>query len=107
MQCQGWHTSFTPDLILPPWAASSGCLCKKTSSEQPTFDTVAGMTRRVGVVVVRGGLATVGDGGERRWYSGMVDEVGGKARMQIFNDLPCAVAKIDGVKVGGGGGGLS
>ncbi len=37
---------------LPPRVVSSGCLCKKTSSEQPTFNTAvsstsAGVTRRM------------------------------------------------------------
>ncbi len=57
------------------------------------------------MVVVWGGLAAVGEGGERRRYRGTVDGVGGEARTQKINGPLCAVAKIDGVKVGGGGGG--
>jgi hypothetical protein len=59
------------------------------------------------VVVVGGGLAAVGVDGERHRYHGMVDGGGGEVRMQKINGPPCAVAKIDGVKVGEGGGGLS
>ncbi len=43
---------------------------------------------------------------KRRRYRGTVDGVGGEARTQKINDPPCAVAKIDGVEVGRGGGGL-
>ncbi len=57
-------------------------------------------------MVVGGGLAAVGDDGERRRYHGTVDGVGGEARTQKINGPPCAIAKINGVKVGGGGGGL-
>ncbi len=39
-------------------------------------------------------------------YRGMVDGVGGEARKQKINGPPHAVAKIDGVEVGGGGEGL-
>ncbi len=57
------------------------------------------------VVVVRGGLAAVGDDGEQRQYRGMVDGVGGEAQTEKINGPSCAVAKIDGIKVGKGGGG--
>jgi hypothetical protein len=57
------------------------------------------------LVVVWGGLVAVGDDGERRRYRGTVDGVGGEAWMQKINGPPRAVAKIDGVKVGRGGGG--
>jgi hypothetical protein len=56
------------------------------------------------VVVVWGGLAAVGDGGERHQYRGTVEGVGGETRTQKINGPPCAVAKIDGVEVGRGGG---
>ncbi len=52
------------------------------------------------MVVVWGGLAAVGDDGEWRRYRGTVDGVGGETRMQKINDPPCAIAKIDGIKVG-------
>jgi hypothetical protein len=55
------------------------------------------------VVVVWGGLAAVGEGGERRRYLGLVDGVGGEARTQKINGPPHDVAEIDGVIVGGGG----
>ena len=57
------------------------------------------------MVVVWGGLAAVGDDGERRRYRGTVDGVGREARMQKINGPPRAVAKIDGVEVRGEGGG--
>ncbi len=57
------------------------------------------------MVVVWGGLAAFGDDGERRRYRGMVDGVGGEARMQKINDPSRAVAEINGVEVGRGGGG--
>jgi hypothetical protein len=38
---------------------------------------------------------------------GTVDGVRGEAQMQKINGPPCVVAKINGVKVGGGGGGLN
>jgi hypothetical protein len=59
------------------------------------------------VVVVWGGLAAIGDDGEQRQYRGMVDGVEGEARTQKINDPSCAIAKIDGVEVGRGGGELS
>ncbi len=37
-------------------------------------------------------------------YRGTVDGVGGEARKQKINGPPHAIAQIDGVKVGGGGG---
>ncbi len=54
------------------------------------------------VVVVRGGLAAVGDDGEWCRYRGMVDGAGGEVRMQNINGPSRAVAKIDGIKVGKG-----
>jgi hypothetical protein len=56
------------------------------------------------VVVVWGGLAAVGDDGERRRYHGTVDGVGGEALTRKINGSPFAVAKIDGAEVGRGGG---
>ncbi len=55
-------------------------------------------------MVVGGGLAAVGDDGERRRYRGTVDGIGGEARTRKINGPPRAVAEINGVKVGGGGG---
>ncbi len=52
------------------------------------------------MVVVGGGLAAVGDDGERRRYCGTVDGVGGEARTRKINDASRAVAEIDGVEVG-------
>ncbi len=56
------------------------------------------------MVVVWGGLAAVGDEEERRRYRGTVDGVGGEARTRKINGSPRAVAEIDGVEVGRGGG---
>ena len=56
------------------------------------------------MVVVWGGLAAVGDDGERRRYHGTVDGVGGEARTRKINGPPFAVAEIDGAEVGRGGG---
>jgi hypothetical protein len=56
------------------------------------------------VVVMWGGLAAFGDNGERRRYHGTVDGVGGEARTRKINDPSRAVAEIDGVEVGRGGG---
>jgi hypothetical protein len=56
------------------------------------------------VVVVGGGLAAVGDDRERRRYRGAVDGVGEEARTRKINGPPRAGAKIDGIKVGRGGG---
>jgi hypothetical protein len=41
---------------------------------------------------------------ERRWYHGRIEWVGSEAQMQKINGSPCAVAKIGGVEIGGGGG---
>jgi hypothetical protein len=57
-------------------------------------------------VVVGGGLAAIAEGGEQRRYRGTLGEVRGRARMRNFSIPPRAIAENDGVKVGGGGGGL-
>jgi hypothetical protein len=54
-------------------------------------------------VVVRGGLAAIAEGGERRRYHGTLGEGRGRTQMQNFSITPRAAAKNDGVKVGGGG----
>ncbi len=55
-------------------------------------------------VVVGGGLVAIAEGGERRWYHGTLGEGGGMARMQNFSIPQHAIAKNNGVEVGGGGG---
>jgi hypothetical protein len=55
-------------------------------------------------VVVGGGLAAIAEGREQRRYRRTLGEVGGRAQMQNFSIPPRAIAKNDGVEVGGGGG---
>ncbi len=64
---------------------------------------IAAPMHKGNALVVEGGLAAIAEGRERRWYRGMIEWVRRGARMQNFSIPPRAVAKNDGVKVGGGG----
>jgi hypothetical protein len=51
-------------------------------------------------------LAAIAEDGEQRRYRRTLGEVRGRARMQKFSIPPRAIAENNGIKVGGGGGGL-